>query len=233
MTLLVTQNLPGRVPKTKRKSHLKAITKGLGADVAVLQEGAWMTETDVPVGYQWLHGADTALNILVASKHVVTGTMDQCAFSATEVGQWGAGPATLKPGWDFGVRIDLNGNKEDRVWVFDAHLVPSAGRKKPTDPEERKNWELRNELHLLEAEQLADMTVSMVARGERVAIGGDFNAATRNTHFKSLVETGFRGVSRATHGPHQIDHWWLANARAKKVSKQEAPGDHDTLIVEI
>lgn len=219
-TTLRSHNLPHRVGDKVRAVEIPRVLDTEGKHTArdsvvasaVYQESRANPPFIYREGFKVTQIADDdggALTIATNPYRVdVVDTIKSCAYPATRVGSWGAGPPIMKAGWDHGVRLELVGSRH-HLWHIDAHLVPSVTQSEAQARREGgaaavEDLRERKRLHALEVANLVEMTQHM----NNVVIMMDGNAPRSYPGWKPLIDAGFRDFQPGvTHPPHgRIDH---------------------------
>ena len=225
-------NCPARLPDGRTAKEVARVTRG--AHVNAWQESTHLIGDLEARGLcinDWSEPASLrSLPISTAARGVeVTGQAALCAYPDTKVGAWGAGPSTLRAGWDHAVRVKV---KDLEFWVINVHLAPSVTREVNTKAE-RAARERRRELHLLEVQQIKEMLDGM----DRAIAIGDWNCRPGYEGlFPLRRDRKLRIVSPGpTHGDNPID--WAVVKGLEVVSSRVMPrgygekGDHRPIEV--
>jgi hypothetical protein len=179
------QNLPSRVHRDRALAQVQRMAKGAAA--VGFSEAVHLSSRGILKQIR-THRADLlpehdALPALIANNVAITGRRHECAFPATPVGAWGAGPSTLKPGWDVFLRLDPEG--VDPIWWGFGHFPPSLNGPVSND-RERHSRDERRRIHRLEVEQVAEMA----ARCDRFVFQADWNCRKSYEGLEPLWDAG-------------------------------------------
>lgn len=232
VALLRWENLPGRVGEVKARQEVQRITSGIGRrnlqPAAVgFGEGGHLGRRgildDIDGYVPEVMQQHTPLPILVHEDVEVTGHMDRRAYGATKVGPWGAGPATMSPGWNQAVLLEPEG--VEPFWFLVGHLVPSINRK-ANGKVAQASREARRALHRLEVEQIADMAAGV----DRFVAVADWNCRPSDPAVAPMWAAGLTSAasSKPTHTAGGVIDWFAVKGveveRVRRMSR--GPSDH-------